>query len=254
MTRPGSRPSLRILTVNTHKGFAQFNRRFMLHELREAVRHVAADIVFLQEVQGTHNGHSAKVADWPQAPHYEFLADQIWPQFAYGQNAAYPHGHHGNAILSKHRIVRQSNHDVSIAGKESRGLLHCEIDVPGAGEPLHAICVHLGLRQWQRQRQLRLLCDVIAEQVPAQAALIVAGDFNDWNSRAHHVVRECQGLLEVFEHSHGRAARTFPARFPLFPLDRIYVRNFTAHAPLALPTSPWSTLSDHAPLAAEVRM
>jgi len=254
MLRAPTRHSLRILTVNTHKGFAQFNRRFMLHELREAVRDVAADIVFLQEVQGTHNGHSAKVADWPEAPHYEFLADQIWPQFAYGQNAAYPHGHHGNAILSKHPIVQQSNHDVSIAGKESRGLLHCQIDVPQAGGPLHAICVHLGLRRWQRERQLRLLCQVIDEQVPAGAALIAAGDFNDWNNHAHRVLNDCAGLHEVFEHAHGRAAKTFPARFPLFPLDRIYVRNFSAYAPLALPSSPWSSLSDHAPLAAEVRL
>ncbi len=254
MTRDAARHRLRILTVNTHKGFAQFNRRFMLHELREAVRHVAADIVFLQEVQGTHNGHAAQLANWPQAPHYEFLADQIWPQFAYGQNAAYPHGHHGNAILSKHPILHHSNHDVSIAGKESRGLLHCEIDVPTAAEPLHAICVHLGLRQWQRQRQLRLLCQVIADRVPDSAALIVAGDFNDWNNRAHRVVDKCAGLHEVFERAHGRAAKTFPARYPLFPLDRIYVRNFSAHAPLALPSSPWSSLSDHAPLAAEVRL
>ncbi|HZF79311.1 MAG TPA: EEP domain-containing protein, partial [Rubrivivax sp.] len=68
--------SLRILTVNTHKGFAALNRRFVLPELRDAVRQVNADIVFLQEVQGIHEGHSGRVIDWPPAPHYEFLADE----------------------------------------------------------------------------------------------------------------------------------------------------------------------------------
>ncbi len=62
------------------------------------------------------------------------------------------------------------------------------------------------------------------------------------------------GLREVFVHSKGRAARTFPAGFPLLQLDRIYVRNARVHAPLPLPRRPWSRLSDHAPLAAEVSL
>ena len=40
--------SLRILTLNTHKGFTTFNRRFILHELRDAVRTLSTDVVFLQ--------------------------------------------------------------------------------------------------------------------------------------------------------------------------------------------------------------
>lgn len=44
--------SLNVLTINTHKGFTAFNRRFILPELREAVRSVSADIVCLQEVMG----------------------------------------------------------------------------------------------------------------------------------------------------------------------------------------------------------
>jgi endonuclease/exonuclease/phosphatase family metal-dependent hydrolase len=38
----------------------------------------------------------------------------------------------------------------------------------------------------------------------------------------------------------------------LFRLDRIYVRNMARFRPLALATRPWTHLSDHAPLAAEV--
>ncbi len=36
---------------------------------------------------------------------FAFLADEIWPHFAYGKNAIYSAGHHGNAILSKHPIL-----------------------------------------------------------------------------------------------------------------------------------------------------
>ena len=43
MTRNPTTVSFRILTVNTHKGFTPLNRRFILHELRDAVHAVSAD-------------------------------------------------------------------------------------------------------------------------------------------------------------------------------------------------------------------
>jgi endonuclease/exonuclease/phosphatase family metal-dependent hydrolase len=244
--------SFRVLTVNTHKGFAAGNRRFVLTELREAVRAVGADVVFLQEVQGSHAGHAGRVAGWPEAPHYEYLADQLWPQFAYGRNAVYPDGHHGNAVLSRFPIVEYENRDVSVEGHESRGLLHCTLRVPGHAVTLHAICVHLGLKQAHRRHQLELLGEIIRTHVPEDAPLLVAGDFNDWGRQAHRLLERSSGLREVFVHATGRAARTFPARFPVLALDRIYVRNARVHAPLPLPRRPWSRLSDHAPLAAQI--
>ena len=54
-----------VLTVNTHKGFTALNRRFILPELREAVRSVSADVVFLQEVHGTHEQHPKRYTNWP---------------------------------------------------------------------------------------------------------------------------------------------------------------------------------------------
>lgn len=246
--------SLRVLTVNTHKGFAFMNRRFVLRELREAVRAVGADLVFLQEVQGTHSGHAGRVDGWPEAPHYEYLADELWPAFAYGRNAVYPDGDHGNAVLSRFPIVAYENRDVSVDGHETRGLLHCALQVPGLDTEVHAICVHLGLKETHRSHQLDLLAAIVAEHVPPSAPLLVAGDFNDWGQRAHRRLERDTQLREVFVEANGRAARTFPARFPVFALDRIYVRSVRAHAPLKLPRRPWSTLSDHAPLAAEITL
>ena len=246
--------SFKVLTVNIHKGFTAFNRRFMLHELREAVRSVGADVVFLQEVAGRHATHSERWADYPQTPHYEFLADSIWPQYAYGRNAVYTDGHHGNAVLSKFPITHFENRDVSISGPERRGLLHCVLQLPEGRGAVHAICVHLGLLEAHRRQQMNLLCQMVREDVPAQAPVVVAGDFNDWRRRAHDVLEEGAGLQEVFVKAHGRPARTFPARLPLLHLDRIYVRNTRGQLPLALPRKPWSHLSDHAPLAAEIHL
>jgi endonuclease/exonuclease/phosphatase family metal-dependent hydrolase len=116
---------------------------------------------------------------------------------------------------------------------------------------VHAICVHLGLRESHREHQLAQLCKLIDREVPPTAPLVVAGDFNDWRLTAHDRLLACAGLREVYAAAHGQAARTFPARWPLLRLDRIYVRNASSHRPIALPRQPWSHLSDHAPLAAE---
>jgi len=245
------RSPLRVLTVNMHKGFSFLNRRFILPELRSAVRAVQADLVFLQEVHGDHAGHAVRHAGWPTVPQYEFLADEMWPEFAYGRNAVYPEGHHGNAVLSKYPIVRHRNLDVSIEGPERRGMLHCTLAVPGVGD-VHAVCVHLGLLEDHRRQQLDMLCTMVNEEVPTGTPLVVAGDFNDWRSRANAHLARGAGLQEVFQMVYGQSARTFPARLPVLRLDRIYVRGAGANAPMVLPRKPWSHLSDHAPLAAEI--
>ena len=246
--------SFTVLTVNAHMGFTLFNRRFILHELREAVRAVSADIVCLQEVLGSHQLHAERHAGrWPDVPQYEFLADTMWSEFAYGQNAAYPHGHHGNALLSKFPILRQENRDVSTAGQEERGVLHCVLDVPGAGE-VHAMCTHFGLRERCREQQFDLLCGIIEREIPADAPLVVAGDFNDWRGRGDARLRRCAGVREVFVERTGALAKTFPARLPMLALDRIYVRHLDLVRPQVLSMRPWSHLSDHAALAAELRL
>uniref|UniRef100_UPI00214818A3 endonuclease/exonuclease/phosphatase family protein n=1 Tax=Tahibacter caeni TaxID=1453545 RepID=UPI00214818A3 len=191
---------LRVLTINTHKGLAPWNRRFMLGELRDAVRTTGADLVFLQEVPGEERREARRGR--LDTPHYEFLADQLWPQYAYGRNAVHAHGHHGNALLSRFTIASWRNHDISVAGAEPRGLLHCVLDVPAFGA-LHAICVHLGLREEQRQRELGLLTALIRDEVGAGAALVVAGDFNDWRGRADALLRDGCGLQSAFARAGG---------------------------------------------------
>jgi endonuclease/exonuclease/phosphatase family metal-dependent hydrolase len=243
---PLPRP-LRVLTVNIHKGFNAFNRRFVLHELREAVRAEGSDLVFLQEVEGG-SGPARAASIGAQ---YEFLADQIWHEHAYGRNAVAEGQDHGNAVLSRLPVLRSGNHDVSLPGVEPRGLLHCVLARPAGLPALHVMCVHLGLSEGHRRHQLRRLCEVVGQEVPADATLVVAGDFNDWRSRADALLAPC-GLTEVFRQAHGRHARSFPARMPLLRLDRIYVRGAVAHRPLPMPRQPWAQLSDHAPLAAEI--
>jgi endonuclease/exonuclease/phosphatase family metal-dependent hydrolase len=243
---------LGIATYNIHKGLSHFNRRMMVHELRDRLRGLKVDIAFLQEVQGVNQRHQRRFHDWPNEPQYEFLADQIWPDYAYGRNAVYDHGHHGNAILSRYPIVSAENQDVSDHRYERRGLLHCEIDCHG--RIVHCVCVHLALHEGGRRRQLGALIDRLIERVPADAPLLVAGDFNDWRNNAGRRMAEALGMSEAFRDHAGHTPRTFPSGFPVLRLDRIYVRGFEVHAAAVHHGAPWSRISDHAALSAHLEL
>lgn len=253
MSGSGVQFSFNVLTINTHKGFTAFNRRFILPELREAVRTVGADIVCLQEVMGAHEAHSLHIENWPDTSHYEFLADTMWSDFAYGRNAVYPQGHHGNAVLSRYPIEHYENRDVSVGASEKRGVLYCRIAPPMLSYPIHVMCVHLGLREAHRQAQLTMLADWV-NALPDAEPVVIAGDFNDWRQTANRPLKAKAGLDEIFTRAHGRPARTFPVQFPLLRLDRIYVKNANASTPTTLALHHWRHLSDHAPLSAEIHL
>lgn len=245
---------LTIATYNIHKGFSHFNRRMVLHELRERLRELNADIVFLQEVLGEKNNHSRRHRNYPAQPQYEFLADQIWPHHAYGKNAVYDGGHHGNAILSRFPISRWDNQDISAHRFESRGLLHCEIPLPDACHPLHCICVHFGLFARGRNMQFSALVERIKQMIPADAPMIIAGDFNDWRNHASHLLAQELQLHEVFEVRHGKPARSYPVGMPLLRMDRIYVRGLGIQHGAVHAHHPWNKISDHAALSATLTL
>jgi endonuclease/exonuclease/phosphatase family metal-dependent hydrolase len=239
-----------VATFNIHKGFTQLNRRMVIHELRDRLHGLSADILFLQEVVGVHRGHAARHVDWPVKSQHEFIADSVWREVAYGKNATSHQGHHGNAMLSRYPIVAQENLDISAHAFESRGLLHCAIEMGPGAPTLHCLNVHLGLFERGRQWQLRALCERIRATVPREAPLVIAGDFNDWRHKANRLLVEELGVVEVFEAVRGRPARTFPSVLPVFRLDRIYARGLSivdAHVHYAY---PHGRISDHAALAA----
>jgi endonuclease/exonuclease/phosphatase family metal-dependent hydrolase len=244
--------TLRVVTLNIHKGLSQFNRRTVIHELREGLRGLDPDVVFLQEVQGLNERHAERFATWPKEPQHEFLAGERW-RTTYGRNALYEHGHHGNALLSRYPIVSSELEDVSDHRFERRGLLHTVVNVPGWRRNLHCLCVHLSLHERGRRRQLDAIAERLAQIVEQDMPVIVAGDFNDWRHRASEILDRRLGLSEVSISRHGRAARTFPSLLPVLRLDRIYVRGFDVVTAQAHRGAPWNRLSDHLAVSAELK-
>ena len=241
----------KILTYNIHKGFSASNRRFILYDIKDALQAVDADVLFLQEIQGEHQRHSSRIESWPDNGQFEFLADEIWPHHAYGKNAIYNKGHHGNAILSKYHFCAWENINVSFMKAASRSLLHGMLDIPHLDSRMHVICVHLGLFAYEREHQLQQLIKRIHSHVPHNEPLIIAGDFNDWRSKAEQHLNKILGVKEVFKERHGKYARTFPAWLPVLPMDRIYVRGLEVVDCHTLGGRPWRRLSDHLPLVSE---
>ena len=247
---PASR-SVTVVTYNIHKGLSQFNRRLVLHDIRERLGTLNADVAFLQEVQGRHERNARRHVTWPEISQHEFLCHD-GAHSVYGMNAVYQDGHHGNAVVSRHPIPQWENIDISHHPIESRGLLHCEVEVEGWKERLHCINVHLGLWGRSRRFQLEWLCERIRAAVPKNGPLVVAGDFNDWQKRASDFLACELGLVEVFEHAEGRLAKSYPAKLPLLSLDRIYVRDLEIEGAERLTGPSWSRLSDHVALAARL--
>lgn len=271
--------ALRIATYNIHKGVSALSWRNRIHELRESLHGLDADLVFLQEVQGKSDKHAQRFANWPEAAQHDFLASSVWEHAVYGRNAERVDGHHGNALLSRYPLLTSENLDVSDHRFESRGLLHCEIDVKG--RIVHCLCAHFGLFEDGRKRQADALIRRIRATVPDDAPLIIAGDFNDWRNRLGSQLADGLGVTEVFEMlpdvkpasrntgamlppalanmlaiHRQRAAnapgRTYPALFPVFRLDRMYLRGFKVREAIVVSGAGWRKLSDHAPIVADL--
>ena len=261
---------LRIVTYNIHKGVSTLGRRPRIHALKQALTGLQADIVFLQEVQGRHDllalRHSGS---WPSQGQHEYLAEDH-QHSAYGMNAVYDHGHHGNALLSSFPIVSAFNHDVSDHAFESRGILHCVVKI--AEQDVHCYVIHLGLFAGSRLRQTQSLIAAVESTAPPNAPLLIAGDFNDWTNALSKSLRERLDVYEVFDrHLSARSfgdylrrlsgrglrkspARTFPSAMPVLQLDRIYVRGFEISHANVLHGASWARLSDHAPIVAELTL
>lgn len=242
---------MKVLTYNIHKGFNWSNQQLTIRKLKNQLKKLHPDIVFLQEVVGENLKLKETNPEWVENQ-FEFLADELWDEFAYAKNAVYDFRHHGNVILSKFPILFQEQIDISTNKLEKRGVLFCRIQ-----HPKHVIdcyCIHLNLRHTDRKKQYKQLTQIIEERSEESKAIIVAGDFNDWNKKASEFLTDHTGLSEVHKSLHGDYAKTFPSLRPLLSLDRIYMRNLKLKSCEVLNSKPWKSFSDHLPLFVEAEL
>lgn len=235
---------LRFVTYNIRKGKGASGRSSTAFDrLADALRAREPDVVLVQEVF-----HPTEVEAFQQSTE---LAERLGMISCYEPNKHRRVGHHGNATVTRHDIVESQNYDISTNRFERRGALYSRLDI--GGTPLHILNVHLGLNQRQRMTQVQMIAEIVRDRVPDGDPLVLAGDFNDWNRVLDPIIQRELGVTN----SLGTAvthARTWPARRPVFCLDRVYVRGLATHKTTRLSGDPWTVLSDHLPLWAELEI
>ncbi len=228
---------LRVVTYNIRSLASERRQEKVFRKIRARLAGSPPDVLCLQEVFVEHGA-----AEFDHA-----ILKDIFPYVAFGQNASFGSGHLGNAVLSRSPIESWENYDLSIKGREPRGCLKTTIELP-EGKNLYLLVVHLGLRYGERQKQFQFLSNYL-NKISMRVPLLVAGDFNDWHYGLHSLLYKKVRLFDVHEAHSGRLARTFPAWFPVLPLDRIYFSDVSLLESKVLHDG-WRMVSDHLPLMA----
>jgi endonuclease/exonuclease/phosphatase family metal-dependent hydrolase len=123
-------------------------------------------------------------------------------------------GWHGNALLVRKDIAIREAGGVPLPTLEPRGAVRADLAVGSAR--LRVVGMHLDISGLRRRQQVRsILTHVAGCHAPCPTVLL--GDLNDW-SRNGRALREFGEEWRMVG-----AGRSFPARRPVAPLDRIVV-------------------------------
>jgi endonuclease/exonuclease/phosphatase family metal-dependent hydrolase len=225
--------TLRIATYNIH--------RCVGRDGIEAPRRIAgvlqemnADVVALQEVAFASEGPQNILND---------LAQAVAAQVISGPTLLEQKGLYGNAILSRIPPQRIDRLDISMPGREPRGVIAIQLRLKDTS--IRVVATHLGLRLSERWYQTRRLLPFLKE--PKAMVTILLGDFNEWFpwGRSLRRVDRRFGRLPT--------PASFPSRRPMLALDRIWIDPADRLISLHCHRSKLATLaSDHLPLVASV--
>jgi len=197
------------------------------------LRELDADVIGLQEVAARGDGVD-QLAHLAHASGYHAVAG---PVLVAGQSEC------GNGLLTKRPILSVERLDLSIAGREPRGALDVRLAV--GDDVVRVVVTHLGLRWRDRRTQVRRLLAALGED--AESFVVLLGDINEWVPRIG-----CLGRLDR-RLGASRGVRSFPARRPLFALDRIWVQPQAGLAAVAAHTTALARVaSDHLPVRAAI--
>lgn len=226
---------LRVASYNVH-GCVGGDGRLDVERVARVIDELEADAVGLQEVYA---------GGGPGAPQLEELARLTGMQAVAGVTLRRDQGDYGNALLLRSaRLLETRRRDLSVPPHEPRGALAA--DVAWQRRRLHLVVVHLGLRAAERRRQGRELMRWL--EAPLQRSglpTLLLGDLNEWRPWLR-ALRGSPARLRP-----APRVRSFPARLPLLPLDRMYVAGQARLGQVRAHRSRLSrSASDHLPVCA----
>lgn len=225
-----------VASYNIHRGIGT-DRRHDLERILTVIATLDVDVLALQEVET------------PAEPDPSRTALELLPRLAaldytplFAPTLRSGGTDYGNLLLSRWPITACQHSDLSVPGREPRSLITAEIE--HLGRPLRVMATHLGLGLRERRAQVaKLAARIDVWQMRAQpSALVVLGDFN-------HPCTNSPGLRALRARLASVPARaSYPARWPLLPLDRLFYSGLhltrwgVLHSPIA------QRASDHRPV------
>lgn len=225
---------LRLVSYNIHRCYGSAGI-YDPARIKAVLDTLDAQVIALQEVELLHRDPG--LLDF-------FCAGKYWKAL-YDITMISDSGHYGNALLTALPVLSMERIDLSVVDREPRGALHVLLD--NHGQKLEVMATHLGLRPAERRAQIRALLQRLQAST-GEHTKVLLGDLNEWF---------LWGRPLRWLHRHFSATpvlSTFPARCPVFALDRIWVNPRDKLVQLSVPRSPLIRhASDHLPLVAELR-
>lgn len=149
----------------------------------------------------------------------------------------------GNAVLSKLPLSATRRICLAFGVYEPRTAL--EVLLETGARPLRVVATHLGLRPGERRYQVRRILEHV--QGDERSVTVLLGDFNEW----FLLGRPLRWLHARF--GRGPARASYPARFPLFALDRVWTHPRRALRSFRVYTGGEARVaSDHLPVVASL--
>jgi endonuclease/exonuclease/phosphatase family metal-dependent hydrolase len=226
-----------VLSYNIHECVGCDGRRDPAR-IAEVIKQSGAQIVGLQEVHSDSSGED-------ELHQMNYLSTLTGMHAVAGPAVERRSGHYGNVLLTSCKVLAVHKVDLSYRSREPRGAIDADLEING--EPVRVIVTHLGLVTRERRFQVRKLIEILKQQ--RTRIVLLLSDFNEWLPlgrplRWIHTELGKTGLV-----------RTFPSRFPLFALDRIWVSPPAALSELCCYRTPLTRVaSDHLPLKATIRV
>ena len=236
MSRAISSGRLVVASYNVHGCVGSDGLRDVARVAR-VIESLDADVIALQEVDlfPINGGQTHEV---------ELLSHLVGLEGIAGPTREGKNGHYGNVLLTRLPIVAVRKLDCH--GSIARAACGADVDLEAAGATVRVIATHLGLSPSERREQVRRILEVVSKD---ERLTILLGDINEWLVYG----RPLRWLHARFGYC--KAVRTFPARFPVFALDRIWVHPVSALDRFeARDTRESRTASDHLPVRAEVSL
>ncbi len=227
--------SLRIATYNVHRCIGRDGRYDPARTL-SVLRELDCDVLALQEIHWRPDDAVHLLNDFAARLGYFAVP---------GPTLLDPSGHYGNALLTRLPVGSVKRIDLSVAQREPRGALDVTLDSDQGN--LRILATHLGLIPTERRTQIRRLMACIRPQQAVMTVLL--GDLNEWFLWR----RSLRWLYSFFDPT--PAPPTFPSGFPIFALDRIWVRPRRRLRELKVHNRPLARqASDHLPLRAVIEL